>query len=227
MRFTILALVFVVSGVVIAMEEPTSVEAPPAALLETVQAEDAWKPLFAGDLSEAVDKGQWKVENGELIAARTNQNIWTKKKYGDLAISLEFKTAADTNSGVLLRCGDLNQWIQTTVEVQILQPNLMAKPSHRCGGIFDCVAPASTPLKPVGEWNSMLVIAKGDMIYARLNGVWVIATDLSQWDTAGKNPDGSPNKFRAALKNFPKEGHLGLQDHGQDVRFRNVKVKEL
>jgi hypothetical protein len=50
---------------------------------------------------------------------------------------------------------------------------------------------------------------------------------LDQWNQAGKNPDGTPNKYRNALKDFPREGKIGLQEHGAVVAYRNIRVKPL
>jgi hypothetical protein len=60
-----------------------------------------------------------------------------------------------------------------------------------------------------------------------LNGTLVVDADIDQWSEAGKNPDGTPNKFKYAWKDMPRLGHIGLQDHGGYVEFRNIKIKEL
>jgi hypothetical protein len=73
----------------------------------------------------------------------------------------------------------------------------------------------------------MVITAKGNSIQIELNGKKIIDADLNQWAEAGKNPDGSKNKFKTAYKDMAKAGHLGLQDHGQTVWYRNIKIKPL
>jgi hypothetical protein len=53
-----------------------------------------------------------------------------------------------------------------------------------------------------------------------MNDEPIIDADLDRWTEAGKNPDGTPKKLRTALKDFKREGHIGLQDHGAIVKFR-------
>jgi len=60
-----------------------------------------------------------------------------------------------------------------------------------------------------------------------MNGERIIEADLDDWSEAGRNPDGTKNKYRAALKDFPREGHIGLQEHGAVVSYRNIRIKPL
>lgn len=73
----------------------------------------------------------------------------------------------------------------------------------------------------------MEVICVGPSIQVTLNDQKIIDSDISKWDTAGRNPDGTKNKFKWAFKDQPRSGHLGLQDHGGDCWFKNMKVKRL
>jgi hypothetical protein len=188
---------------------------------------EGYKPLFATDLGDAiVKKDAWDYTDGVLIA-KGGGDIWTKGTYGDFILDLEFKCAENTNSGVFLRCANIGDWLNTAIEVQILQPEEKNK-RHSCGGIFDIKAPDKEGVKrPVGEWNHYTIIARASRILVWLNDVQVTDMDLNLWTTAGKNPDGSPNKFKYAYRSLAREGHLGLQFHGQPITFRNVKIKTL
>jgi hypothetical protein len=98
---------------------------------------------------------------------------------------------------------------------------------HDCGALYDALAPSSNPTKPAGEWNHMKLTVNGASVKVVLNGKQVVVADLDQWTTGRKNPDGSRNKFRTALKDMPRTGSIGLQYHGQSVWFKNIVVKPL
>ncbi|MBP9003847.1 MAG: DUF1080 domain-containing protein [Candidatus Hydrogenedentes bacterium] len=204
-------------------EAPTP---PPDDVLKWAKAEDGWQDLFAPDLSNAMmRKDGWAWEDGALVS-KGRGDIWTKDRYGDFALSLEFKTQPKCNSGVFIRCDSIRDWLNTAIEVQVLQNNEdYENPKWHCGGIFDCLAPASTPLKPVGEWNHYLIIAKGPDIWVYLNDTLVTHMNLDLWTEAGKNPDGTPNKFKYAYRDLKREGHIGLQFHGDPIAYRNLKIK--
>ncbi len=82
-------------------------------------------------------------------------------------------------------------------------------------------------VKKTGEWNHYTITCKGNKICVVLNGEQIIDMDLNLWMEAHKNPDGTPNKFHTALRDMPQVGHIGLQDHGDPVWFRNIKIKPL
>ena len=148
--------------------------------------------------------------------------IWSKASYDNFSISLEYKTSKKCNSGLFFRTDPKNA-VQGGFEVQIASPGLYSG-KHVVGSLYDAREPAVAAGKPDGEWNTMTLRCEGSKIVATLNGKTVLDLDIDDWDTPRKNPDGSKNKFKKALKELPKSGHFGLQYHGHPVWFRNILV---
>jgi hypothetical protein len=73
----------------------------------------------------------------------------------------------------------------------------------------------------------MEITARGNRIEVAVNGERVVDADLDRWTEAGKNPDGTKNKYKTAYKEMAKEGFVGLQDHLSDCWFKNIKIKPL
>ncbi len=185
-----------------------------------------WRDLLAKDLSNCTFKpGAWTYEDG-VLTRNGGGNIWTKDKYGDFVLDLEFKVSEAANSGVFLRCGDLNDWINTTIEVQIHETGDGTR-HGQCGAIYDCLSPSKDAAKKAGKWNHYIITCKANKITVVLNGEQIIDMDLNQWTEPHKNPDGTPNKFKYAYKDMPRVGLIGLQDHGKPVWFRNIRIKPL
>ncbi len=207
-----------------------------------------WHDLFAADLSNATFRGEdgWIMEDGVLSLNMENRggNIWTNEQYGDFQLDLEFKLAENTNSGVFIRTGDIQRYVQSSIEVQIHETS--DGTNHgACGAIYDCLSPRLNMTKETGEWNQYTITCDKNKIYVVLNGVQIIDMDVDLWTEPGQNAPiitrrrGSrdapaamdtlitPNKFRTAIKDMPRVGYIGLQDHGQPIWFRNLKIKSL
>ena len=187
-----------------------------------------WQPLFKKDLSNSVMKpGSWQFTEGHLTRLGGG-DIWTKERYGNFVLDLEFKLAPETNSGVFLRTGSIENWLHTAIEVQILDSYGKCPPDkHDCGAIFDCLEPKVNAVKRPGEWNRYTIFCKDNKINVVLNGQPIIDMDLNRWTEVHKNPDGTPNKFNTAYKDMPREGHIGLQDHGHPIWFRNIRILKM
>ncbi|MFO1438760.1 MAG: DUF1080 domain-containing protein [Verrucomicrobiaceae bacterium] len=187
-----------------------------------------WKDLFAADLSNAVDAAGWQFDGKELVA-KNHDTLWTKDSYGDFILDLEFKVAKESNSGVFLRSGDIKN-VLAALEIQVHESADGSK-YGMLGAIYDAMPPTKNAAKPVGEWNHYTITCKGPQVTVVLNGETIIDANLDNWPETGKNPDGTPNKFKKALKDFARSGPIGLQGlHGKaqaPVWYRNLKIKTL
>jgi hypothetical protein len=191
--------------------------------------EKGWQDLFNGkDLSgwQNASGGQpsagWVVEDGAVVRKPGAGMIWTKDRFGDFVLDLEFRT--EGNSGVFIRTDNPKDCVQTGIEMQVDRPR-KSPTKHSCGAAYDLLAPSKSMAKE--GWNHAVIKAVDNKITIQLNGEQIIDMDLNRWTEPQKNPDGSRNKFRTALKDFKREGHIGLQDHGATVAYRNIKIKPL
>ena len=185
-----------------------------------------WKNLVESDLSNCTFKeGSWTMEDGTL-AWKGGGYIWTKERYGDFILDLEYRVSKGANSGVFFRTADLKDIVHTGIEVQIHETTDGTK-RGQCGAIYDCLSPSKNVAKKAGEWNHYTITCKANKIYVVHNGEQIIDMDLNLWTEPHKNPDGTRNKFKTAYKDMAREGHIGFQDHGQPVWFRNLKIKSL
>jgi hypothetical protein len=186
--------------------------------------------LFNGkDLSGWKAKpGGWVVEDGGVLARRKGAGyIWTKQSFGDFVLDMEVKMSKRCNSGVFFRTDPRNA-VQGGFEIQIFDSSGRKKlGKHDNGALYDAVAPKSNPAKPIGGWDRFRITCKGPMVVVELNGKEIVKANLDKWTKGNRNPDGSRNKFKVALKDLPRKGHIGLQDHGHEVWFRNVYIKRL
>jgi acetyl esterase/lipase len=194
-----------------------------------------WPDLFEKDLSNAIyPKGVWTSEDGVLTASE-DQAIWTKKDYDNFVLDVEFKTAPGTNSGVVVYCTNMKNWIPNSVEIQIAddfaEQWAKSPKTWQCGAIFGHLAPTKSMVKKPGQWNRFTIKCVDQQIDVALNGEHITSMDMSLWTSAKKNPDGSeiPPWLNKPLAEHPTKGKIGLQGKhaGAPIWFRNIKIREL
>lgn len=195
----------------------------------------SWQPLFADDLSNTVKPdGVWTVENGELTASK-DEAIWTDREYENFILDLEFKNAEETNSGVIIYCSDLKNWIPNSIEIQIAddfaEKWAQSPKSWQCGAIFGHLPASKSVVKKPGEWNRMTLRCAGKIIEVILNNEKINEINLDDYTSAKVNPDGTeiPAWLSKPKSELATKGRIGFQGkHGNaPVWFRNIRIFEL
>lgn len=197
---------------------------------------DGWKGYLKDEVPEA-----WKLEDGAMVLYPPRNkpdgeqyNLVTRNEYTNFVLSLEWKISEGGNSGIFWGIKEdpkYGQPYETGPEIQILDnekhPDAKVGTTHQAGALYDMVAPSKDVTKPVGEWNSTVItidhtIRRGSIV---LNGEEIVSFPLADelW-----NAMVSKSKFAdwGAFGKFTT-GKIGLQDHGDGVAFRNIKIKEL
>lgn len=197
-----------------------------------------WRLLFDGRSSagwrgfkeQGFPKQGWAIEDGCLKATKGGGNdLMTESMFQDCEFAFEWKVSAGANSGVIYRVTEERDatW-QTGNEYQVLDDvgypgGIDAR--HAAAALYDLRAPANKPVKPAGEWNQGKVVLRGAHVEHWLNGVKVLSAPLGgpEWDAMYQK-----SKFTAwpGFGVKPK-GHFAFQNHGDDVWYRNVKVREM
>jgi 3-keto-disaccharide hydrolase len=192
--------------------------------------EPGFKPIFNGhDLNDwKLMKGKgpgYVVQNGEILCPKDGGgNLFTQKEYSNFVLRFEFQLTHGANNGIGIRAPYEGDAAYQGMEIQILDyddPMYAGKlhPAQHHGSIYDVVPAKTGFLKPVGEWNSEEIVADGRHIVVTLNGHEIVNANLDDV----KDP--------AVLAKHPglqrTTGHIGLLGHGSEVRFRNLRVKEL
>ncbi len=154
-----------------------------------------------------------------------HRQIW-----GDFVLALDFKISKGCNSGVFIRTYPLTPRPGKDVGfngLEIAIDDTKTADYHDTGAIYDLVKPSKNAMKPVGQWNHMVITCDGPKLSVDLNGNLVTRMDLDQWTTPNRRPDGSEHKFDVAYKDHPRTGYIGLQDHGSPCWYKNIKIKPL
>jgi Domain of Unknown Function (DUF1080) len=170
------------------------------------------------------------VQDGALNPHPCNYMLIHKEVYDNFQLSLDFKLSPKCNSGIFVRTFPLKPREGKDVGfngIEVALDDTTTAGFHDSGAIYDLVKPSKNAMKPQGQWNQALITCDKNSILIAINGVEVTQMDLDQWTKHNKRPDGSEHKFDIAYKDHPRKGFIGLQDHGSDVWYRNIKLRRL
>lgn len=197
---------------------------------------DGWKEYQKDKVSE-----HWKIEDKALVFYPPENrqdgeihDLVTEEQFTDFILSLDWKISEGGNSGVMWGVNEDAEYkkpYHTGPEIQVLDnerhPDAKAGKTHQAGALYDMEAPSEDVTKPAGEWNTMVITVdnrekRGSVT---LNGTEVTTFPVGNeiWSTMV-----SKSKF-ADWDGFGKfiQGKIVLQDHGDKVWYRDIKIKEL
>lgn len=170
------------------------------------------------------------VQDGALNPHKTDYMLTYGKPCEDFILALDFKISPKCNSGVFIRTSPLEASPGKDVGfngLEIAIDDTTTAGYHDTGALYDLAKPSSNAMKPVGQWNHLVLTCQGPNITVELNGTTVNTINLDAFDKVGLRPDGTQHKFGNATKTHPRKGFIGLQDHGSDCWYKNIKLKQL
>ena len=196
---------------------------------------DGWRKCNSTEMASnwVIDDQSMKVCQGEKPGAGSGGDIlFGTKKYANFELSIDWKIAKEGNSGIFYYVVEFpNQPIYWAApEVQVLD-NWNAgdnrATNHLAGSLYDMLPALPSNAKRHGEWNNIVIRVKDGKATHTQNGEVVVEYEIwtPEWDAMVAR-----SKFRTwpeFVKGPAKEGYIGLQDHGYDCWFRNIKIREL
>jgi hypothetical protein len=213
--------------------------------LSAAEQKEGWQLLFDGNTrngwhayNNKSDASAWTVNNGILYldpAAKKNGagggDLTTNEEYENFDLKLDWKIDSAGNSGVIFLVQEDPKYgasYLTGPEMQIIDNNGHHDArinKHRAGDLYDLIASTPENVHPWGQWNSIEMIVKNGELAFYQNGTRVVTTTM--WNDNWKNLIAN-SKFKnwAGFGTF-KKGRICLQDHGDGVAFRNIKIRKL
>ena len=204
--------------------------------LTSAEKKDGWLLLFDGQtlngwMTSEAKPSRRPVEQSCMNPHQCGHYMMVHtQQWSNFVLTLDFKISKGCNSGIFVRTASLTPRLGKDVgyngiEVQILDST--TADYYDTGAIYDLSRPTKNAMKPVGDWNHIQITCAGNIIDVVLNGEKVNHMDLDQFTEPNKRPDGTTHKFDVAYNKHPRTGYIGLQDHGADCWFKNIKLRPL
>lgn len=214
--------------------------------LTKAEKKDGWQLLFDGTtkngwhiFNNRTDGSAWKVDSGTLYyepAARGPKGegsgeLITTDSFENFHLKLEWKLTEGGNSGIIFLAREDSKYRYAYItgpEMQIIDNDRHPDAKnikHRAADLYDFITAQPENARPIGQWNEVEIVLNKGKLDLYQNGVKVVSTTM--WDA-----NWEAMKAQSKFKNTPdfgafKKGHIVLQDHGNKVYFRNIKVKNL
>jgi hypothetical protein len=224
--------------------------APVQNTLTAAETAAGWKLLWDGKSNQGwrsakgpnFPKGGWKIQGGELVITETGGaesaaagDIITLEKFSNFELSVDFKITPGANSGIKIFVDpSINKGAGSAIgpEFQILDDDrhpdakLGRDGNRTIGSLYDMIAAPSTKrVYPPGCWNTANIISNGKKVTFTLNGVKTLEFERGSEDWRKTVATSKYAKWNA-FGELP-EGHILLQDHGNTVAYRNIKIRSL
>lgn len=206
----------------------------------TGESAQEWQTLFDGTGFEAWRGFQredvpanWSVV-GETLAFTPGEDggdLITRDVYHDFELELEWKISEGGNSGIFYHVVESDEYDfvwQTGPEMQVLDNTGHADgqlPETSAGSDFAVHAPTRDVTRPVGEWNLARLIVRGPHVEHWLNGVKLL--EFERWTEEWRSDVAATKFIDMPRYGLAEVGHIALQDHGNPVWFRNVRIRRL
>lgn len=204
--------------------------------LSAAELDAGWMLLFDGEsttgwrgFGQAEMPDGWRVEDGCLACVGSGGDIVTEQTFADFELVLEWRISPGGNSGIFYRVTEEGDypWLSGP-EMQVLDNSEHAdgkSPFTSAGSAYALYAPEQDDTRPVGEFNQVRIVVRGPQVEHWLNGVEQCEYELWSEDWHERV---AASKF-ASMPNYglARRGHIALQDHGDLVWYRNIKIREL
>jgi len=196
----------------------------------------SWTTLFDGSGTAAwrgyrmdtLPSG-WRIVDGTLSRVGPGGDIITREKYANFELTLEWKISEGGNSGIFYRAGeDTDAIYWSAPEMQVLDDAQHPDGHSRltsAGSDYGLYPSPAGIVKPAGEWNAVRILVNGNHVEHWLNGVKVVEYELgsADWEAKVKASKFAPHPHYGRNAS----GYIGLQDHGDAVSYRNIKIRVL
>ncbi len=213
----------------------------PAAEPNTLTAEEkaaGWTLLFDGKDASTHWRGYkkdklpeaWKVEDGALVLKGKGGDIITKEQYESFEISLDWKISEGGNSGLMFKVQETDKPPYYTGPEAQIQDNVKGKDPQKAGWMYQLYPASVDTTKPAGEWNTFVLKCQKTSAGTYKCEHTMNGTKYCEYEIGSADWDAQVAKSKfAKWEGFGKaaKGHICLQDHGNEVAFRNIKIRVL